>query len=100
MLTEKVTLLQGLTYEGKQYKSLVLRSPIIEDTILAEQESEGKGMLYLALSLLSKMIVEFGSIPKEKIDVDLLIKLQEEDFERLQTVREYLKKKAHWSSAD
>lgn len=100
MLTEKVTLTRGVEYDGKRHTEVVLRAAIVRDSVDAEKEADGKGLLFLALCMIRKMIVEFGDIPKEKITVDLLLQLNDEDFERLNTVREYLKKKALWSSAD
>jgi phage FluMu protein gp41 len=98
MITEKINLLSGVLFEGKKYKTLTMRSPIVKDSVEAEEEAKDRGILYLSLSLLSRMIVEFGDIPKDQITAGLLMQLDEEDFERLQIVRDYLKKKVHWSS--
>jgi hypothetical protein len=98
MVSEKVNLLVGVIYENKRYKQLTMRAPIVRDSIEAEEESKEKGILFLSLAMLSKMIIEFGAIPKESINPDLLVQLSDEDFELLQNVRGFLKKKTHWSN--
>lgn len=98
MLIEKVRLLDGVEFDGKHHKDVVVRTPLVKDALEAEKESDGKSALHLSLSLLKNRIESFGSIPKEKITTDLLGNLSDEDFERLQVAIEYLKKKAHWQS--
>jgi len=100
MLTEKVRLLEGVRYAGAVYKDVELRAPIIRDMLEAETECDGKSTISLALCLLSKRIMSIGTVPREKIDKELLADLCDEDFERLTTATEYLKKKAHWQPAD
>ena len=100
MLTEQVRLLDGVEYQSERHVDVVMRVPIVKDSLEAEAESEGKGALHLSLALLSKHIVSFGNIPKDKITVDLLAQLTDVDFERLCEVRDYLKKKAHWIPRD
>lgn len=98
MLTENVRLLQGVKYEGKTHRDVVLRTPIVRDALEAEQECEGKSTLTLSLCLMSKRITAFGTVPKDQINAELLAELSDEDFERLQTATEYLKKKALWQN--
>ncbi len=98
MITEKVNLIAGIKHNGKLHKSLVMRSPIIKDSIEAEEEAREKGSLFLSLCLIAKSIVSFGDIPAEEITAGLLIGMEEEDLDRLHTVREFIKKKMHWSN--
>jgi hypothetical protein len=110
MLTETVYLSEGILVEGQRHKAVVLRAPIVRDSLEIEKESEGKGVVYISLSLLSKSILKIGTtgkdggftqeVPREKITVDALGSMNEEDLERLQNAREYLKKKIHWQKAD
>jgi phage FluMu protein gp41 len=100
MLTEKVRLLSGIAFDGVCHKDVVLRTPIVKDVIEAEKESDGKGAIVLSLNVLKQRIESFGKIPKEKLTTDLLANLTDEDFERLQTATEYLKKKAYWQSEE
>ena len=100
MLTEQVRLLDGVAYGGKRHVDVVMRVPIVKDSLEAEAESEGKGALHLSLALLAKHIVSFGNIPKEKITVDLLAMLSDSDFQRLTEVRDFLLKKNLWIPRD
>lgn len=98
MVTESFRLIEGIEYKGEVHRDVTMRAARVKDTFDAERESEGKGVLFLSLSLLSRQIEKLGTIPKEKITPDLLLALNEEDFDRLSEVREVLKKKVHWQS--
>jgi phage FluMu protein gp41 len=110
MLTEKIHLLEGISIGGQRYKTVVLRAPIVKDSLEIEKETDGKGVVYISLLLLSKSIIEVGNtdasgelsaiVPKEKITVEALGTLNEEDLERMQQARDYLKKKLHWQRAN
>lgn len=100
MITETIPLANGIRRDGKTHKTVIMRVPIVKDSLEVEAELAGAGALTLSLGLLGKRIVSFGGIPKEQITVDLLAELTETDLARLQEATEMLKKKADWSNGE
>jgi phage FluMu protein gp41 len=99
VLTENVRLIDGVKFGDETHRDVVLRIPLVRDAIEAEEEAGDKGMGRLSLTLLSKQIVQFGAIPKERITADLLLQLTDVDYERLGDARDCLKTKAVYQSA-
>jgi phage FluMu protein gp41 len=95
-ITEKVHLVRGVEHNGARHTTLTMRPSTVGDAMAAEKKYEGKGLMLLSTGIICEQIVEFGSIPKDAITPDLLAQLVDEDFERINEVREYLKKKVRW----
>jgi phage FluMu protein gp41 len=110
MLTEIVHLTEGIAIDGRRFKAVLLRAPMVKDSLDVEKESEHKGILYTSIALIIKSIVEVGAmdkagtwsekVPMEKVTVDAVGTLNEEDLERLQVARDFLKKKHTWQRTD
>ncbi|MBN1130388.1 MAG: hypothetical protein JXA71_15455 [Chitinispirillaceae bacterium] len=99
-ITETLFLTTGVEYDGKQHREITIRIPIVQDSVDVEKETSGSGILLKALSMLRKQVVTFGSIPLEKISVDLLGQLTETDLDLLDEASKGLKKKALWQKRD
>jgi phage FluMu protein gp41 len=94
MLTQKVMLTEGVEVDKVRHKEAVVRMPIVQDSIDAQTESDGKGPVHLTCALIAKTIIKLGTLPREAINAALIGQLNEVDFERLNDARELLKKKA------
>jgi len=110
MLTEIVHLSEGFAIKGRRFKTAVIRAPIVADSLDVEKESERKGILYTSISLIIKSIIKVGDmdktgnwtelVPWEEITVEAVGTLNEDDLERLQVARDFLKKKQSWQRTD
>jgi phage FluMu protein gp41 len=96
VLTETIQLTEGVDVDGARHKSITMRLALVQDSIDAQEESEGKSAVYLTCCLLAKSIVKFGTLPEKSINAALVAQLNEVDFERLNEAREVLKKKVVW----
>jgi len=99
-ITETLHLTTGVEHDGKQHREICIRIPIVKDSIEVEKETAGSGIILKSLALLKKQIVTFGSIPLEKISIDLLGELTETDLDLLNEATQGLKKKALWQKRD
>ena len=80
MITEKITLLDGLEYEGVMHREMEVRPQKIRDSIDAlEDDRAQRNEAYLGLAVLAGQIIRFGSIPKDKINTALLLDLSDDD---------------------
>ena len=80
MITEKITLLDGVEYEGAMQREIEIRPQKVRDSVEAYDDDRARtNDAFLGLAVLAAQIVSFGSIPQKKITPDLLMELSEDD---------------------
>ena len=96
MITQKVRLIEGVVVDKVRHRDVIMRLPGVKDSLDALRESDGKGALYMSCVLLARCIIKFGTLQESQFTAELIAELNEVDFERLNEVRDFLKKKASW----
>lgn len=84
MITEKITLLDGIEYEGVTHRDLVIRQQKIRDSIDALDDDRAQNNnAYMGLAVLAGQVISLGSIPKDKITPELLMDLSDDDMNEI-----------------
>jgi len=80
MITEKITLPDGIVFEGATHRDMEIRPQKIRDSVDAlEDERAQNNNAYLGVAVLAGQVLSLGSIPKERITAELLLELSEDD---------------------
>jgi len=80
MITEKITLLDGIEYEGVMQRDMEIRPQKVRDSVEAmENERAQNNNAYLGLAVLAGQTLRLGTVPKDQITADLLMELSEDD---------------------
>lgn len=97
--TLKGQLTCGVLFEDKLHTDFEIRLPLMKDNIRAIDLHGDKSTLAVSVAVMAEAIVSLGSIPKEKITLELLEEgLVEDDFDILNEAFKTLKKKrAAWA---
>ncbi len=92
--TLKGQLMYGVLFEDKLHTDFEIRLPLMKDNIRAVERYGDKSTLAVSVAVMAEAIVSLGSIPKEKITLELLEDgLVEDDFDILNEAFKTLKKK-------
>jgi phage FluMu protein gp41 len=83
MLTVKGTLPIGIEFEGVTHREYELRARRIRDSIEASEDNEAAGDSRLGLAILTRQIVQLGSIPRENIALETIMDLYDDDLAEL-----------------
>jgi hypothetical protein len=102
-MTEKGTLLIGVEYNGVVHKDFELRSQKVRDSAEAIDALGGNDNQLVASAHIYAKRLTIGTIPKDKITPDMILDMDEADFEQILAANERLKKNVQsgmTSSAD
>lgn len=76
-----------------------MRLPTIEDNVAAIEEVGTGSSLRMNVAMMARCLVSLGDIPQDKITVDLLNTMVDDDYDVLAAARDALKKKRKRSSS-
>lgn len=80
MITEKITLLDGIEYDGVTHRDIEIRPQKVRDSIDAYDDDRAReNDAYLGLAVLAAQVVSFGTIPKKNVTPELLMEMSEDD---------------------
>jgi hypothetical protein len=80
MITEKITLLDGLEYDGVIHRDIEIRPQKVRDSVEAYDDDRAReNDAFLGLAVLAAQVVSFGTIPKKNVTPELLMEMSEDD---------------------
>jgi hypothetical protein len=91
-MTEKGTLLIGVEYNGVVHKDFELRSQKVRDSAEAIDAMGGNDNQIVASAFIYAKRLTIGTIPKEQLTKDMILDMDEDDFEIIIAANERLKK--------
>lgn len=98
MFTEKGTLPIGVEFEGKTHRDFEIREGIVGDMCDIADDPEvmaraEKNNVFLGTALLAKRIIKLGDIPTDKITLNLVLNMHNDDYEEINKAEGRLAKK-------
>lgn len=80
MITEKITLVDGIEYEGAIQREIEIRPQKVRDSIDAYDDDRAReNDAFLGLAVLAAQVVSLGAVPKKNITTELLMEMSEDD---------------------
>lgn len=92
-VTERGVLPIGIVVEGVRHQAFSLRAVTVGDQVDAALEVGDQDSLRLATAIFARQLMELGTVSKEKITTDLLLKLNPVDWNAIDKASLDLQKK-------